>query len=162
MPIKDSADKLFKDFKIYSDEISKGLQYVKYYFPDYTLPKSVVTYIGPLDANFQTSFGIQGDVLTPDGLGIGLQLHLGSEFSLYKSVAGQSLYPSYISKNFDADHIAVNSMKNIADDLFIDKSIGKPLIEQMVEKGKFLFLLGIPWNKWTLQKKMKGLSGVFF
>lgn len=141
MPIKDSADLAFKDFKKYSDEIKKGLQYVKYYFPDYQLPGSVITFLGPLDANFQTSFGIQGDVLTPEGLGIGLQLHLGSDFSFYKSTAGQSLYPAFISENFDAGHIAVNSMRNIADDLFEDKSSGKPLIEQMVEKGKFLFLV---------------------
>lgn len=141
MPIKDSADLLYKDFSKYSDEIRKGLQYVKYYFPDYPLPKAVITFLGPLNANFQTSFGLQGDVLTPDGLGIGLQLHLGGDFSFYKSAAGQSLYPAFISANFDADHIAVNSMRNIADDLFEDKSPGKPLIEQMVEKGKFLYLI---------------------
>ncbi|MEO7316347.1 MAG: hypothetical protein ABIW47_14250 [Ginsengibacter sp.] len=141
MPIKDSADVLYKDFKKYSGEIQKGLQYVKYYFPDYQLPKSVITFVGPLDANFQTSFGVQGDVLTPDGLGIGLQLHLGGDFSFYKSAAGQSLYPAFISENFDADHIPINSMRNIADDLFEDKSSGKPLIEQMVEKGRFLFLI---------------------
>ncbi|MEO6683961.1 MAG: hypothetical protein ABIN48_14150 [Ginsengibacter sp.] len=140
-PIKDSADMQYKDFKKYSDEISTALQYVKYYFPEYKLPKSVITFIGPLDANFLTSFGIQGDVLTPDGLGIGLQLHLGSEFSFYRSAAGQSLYPSFISENFDSDHIKINSMRNIADDMFEDKSLGRPLIEQMVEKGKFLFLV---------------------
>ena len=141
MPIKDSADLLYKDFNKYSDEIKKGLQYVKYYFPGYPLPQAVITFFGPLNANFQTSFGLQGDVLTPDGLGIGLQLHLGGDFSFYKSAAGQSLYPAFISENFDADHIAVNSMRNIADDLFEDKSPGRPLIEQMVEKGKFLFLI---------------------
>ncbi len=140
-PIKDSAEVIYKDFNKYSDEIKKGLQYVKYYFPDYPIPKSVITFLGPLDANFQTSFGIQGDVLTPDGIGIGLQLHLGSDFSFYQSIAGQTLYPAFISENFDAGHIAVNSMRNIADDLFEDKSSGKPLIEQMVEKGKFLFLI---------------------
>ena len=141
MPIKDSVELVFKDFKKYSDEIKKGLQYVKYYFPDYQLPRSVITFLGPLDANFQTSFGIQGDVLTPEGLGIGLQLHLGSDFSFYKSTTGQTLYPAFISENFDEGHIVVNSMRNIADDLFEDKSSGKPLIEQMVEKGKFLFLV---------------------
>lgn len=141
MPIKDTAELIYKDFSKYSDEIKKGLQYVKYYFPDYPLPRAVITFLGPLNANFQTSFGLQGDVLTPDGLGIGLQLHLGGDFSFYKSAAGQSLYPAFISNNFDADHIVINSMRNIADDLFEDKSPGKPLIEQMVEKGKFLFLI---------------------
>lgn len=141
MPLKDSSDLLYKDFTKYSDAIKGGLQYVKYYFPDYTLPRAVITFVGPLNANFQTSFGVQGDVLTPDGLGIGLQLHLGKDFSFYESAAGQSLYPLFISENFDADHIVVNSMRNIADDLFEDKSNGRPLIEQMVTKGKFLYLI---------------------
>ena len=141
MPIKDSADLLFKDFSQQINEIKKGLQFVKYYFPKYSVPKSVITFIGPLNANFQTSFGTQGDILTMYGLGIGLQLHLGKDFSFYKSEAGQAIYPDYIANNFDPQHIAVNSMKNIVDDIYPDNSTGKALIEQMVEKGKRIFLL---------------------
>ena len=94
-----------------------------------------------MDAFFQNSLGVQGDVLTAEGLGIGLQLHLGANFSFYNSSIGQTLYPSFLSKNFDPAHIVVNTARNIADDLFEDKSQGKPLIEQMVEKGKFLYLV---------------------
>lgn len=141
MPIKDSSDKIFKNFSRENDEIKQGLQFVKYYFPDYKLPQSVITFIGPINANFETSFGTQGDILTSEGLGIGLQLHLGKNFSFYRSPEGQEQYPDYLSNNFDPEHIPVNSMRNIIDDLFPDRSIGKPLIEQMVEKGKRLYLL---------------------
>ncbi|HEV2832393.1 MAG TPA: hypothetical protein VGW31_10485 [Hanamia sp.] len=140
-PIKDSSDLLYKDFGKETDEIKKGLQFVKYYFPKYPLPQSIITFIGPINANFETSFGTQGDVLTPDGLGIGLQLHLGSNFSFYKSREGQELYPDYLANNFDAAHISVNCMRNIVDDMYHDKSNGKPLIEQMIEKGRRIFLL---------------------
>ena len=140
-PMKDSVDLIFGDFKKEANEIKNGLQFVKYYFPKYQLPKAIITFIGPIDANFQTSFGTQGDILTSEGLGVALQLHLGSKFSAYTSPLGQEIYPDYMSANFDPAHIPVNCMHNIIDDLFPVKPSGKPLIEQMVENGKRLYLL---------------------
>jgi len=140
-PIKDSADKVYRDFEKETDEIKKGLQFLKYYFPQYKTPHNIITFIGPIDAFFQTSFGTQGDIITKEGLGIALQLHMGSNFSFYTSAQGRELYPDYISRTFTPRYIAVNCMKNIIDDMYEDKSTGKPLIEQMVEKGKRLFLL---------------------
>jgi hypothetical protein len=139
--VKDSSDLMYKNFSKETGEIESGLQFVKYYFPQYKLPQSIVTFIGPINANFETSFGTQGDILTPEGLGIGLQLHLGKNFSLYKSREGQEQYPDYLANNFDEAHITVNCMRNIVDDLYPDKTNGKALIEQMVEKGKRIFLL---------------------
>lgn len=140
-PIKDSSDLLFKNFGEETNEIKKGLQHVKYYFPQYKLPPAIITFIGPINANFETSFGTQGDILTSEGLGIGLQLHLGKNFSLYKSREGQEQYPAYLSDNFDAAHIAVNCIRNIIDDLFPYRANGKALIEQMIEKGKRIYIL---------------------
>ncbi len=140
-PIKDSSDLQYKNFNKETDAIKKGLQFVKYYFPQYQLPQSIITFIGPINANFETSFGTQGDILTTHALGIGLTLHLGSNFSFYKSQEGQEQYPDYLANNFDAQHIPVNCMRNIIDDMYHDKSNGKALIEQMVEKGRRLFLL---------------------
>jgi hypothetical protein len=140
-PVKDSSDLIYKDFSKETEEIEHGLQFVKYYFPQYQLPKTIITFIGPINANFETSFGTQGDIITPEGLGMGLQLHLGKNFSLYKSIEGQEQYPDYLSNNFDAQHITVNAMRNIIDDLFPDRTNGRPLIEQMIEKGKRMYLL---------------------
>ncbi|MEO6453385.1 MAG: hypothetical protein ABIN97_04900, partial [Ginsengibacter sp.] len=140
-PLKDSSDKVFGDFEKEAKEIKKGLQYAKYYFPRYKIPSKIITFIGPMDAFFQTSFGTVGDIITREGLGIGLQLHLGSNFSYYKTIPAQETYPEYISKTFAPEYIAVNCMKNIIDDMYDTKTIGKSLIEQMVEKGKRLYLL---------------------
>lgn len=140
-PIKDSSDLLYKNFSKEADAIIEGLQFVKYYFPQYKIPESIITFIGPINANFATSFGIQGDVLTSTSFGIGLQFHLGKDFSFYRSREGLEQYPAYISNNFDAAHIPVNCMRNIVDDLFPDKSIGHALVEQMVAKGRRLYLL---------------------
>ena len=131
--VKDSADKIFKDIDPQVKDIKKGLQFVKYYFPEYKVPAKIITFIGPFDG--------YSDVITSDAFAVGLQLHLGSNFSFYKSSIAEDLFPAYISQRFTPEYIPVNCIKNIVDDLFPDKSVGKALIEQMVEKGKRLYLL---------------------
>ncbi len=140
-PIKDSTDKIFTDFDETAEEVKKGLQYVKHYFPEYPLPRKLISFIGPMDAYFEASLGSYGDAITSDALVVGLQLHMGRNFSLYQSQQGQALYPAYISKRFTKETIPVNCMKNIIDDLYPDRSGSKTLVEQMVEKGKRLYIL---------------------
>jgi hypothetical protein len=131
--VYDTAEIVFKDFSQYEKEIKQGLQYVKYYFPAYKDRKRIITYIGPLDG--------YGDILTDDDILVGLQHHLGKNFSLYKSTFVQETYPDYISNRFEPDYISVNCMKNIVNDLYPEKMEDKPLVQQMVEKGKRLYIL---------------------
>lgn len=142
-PIYDSVMHRFPETGKIEQEIIKGLKHVKYYFPSYQLPSSLITFIGPMDAYFEGSTAGYGDAITTDALAIGLQLHLGSDFSLYTSEMGQALYPAYISRKFTPETIPVNSIKNIIDDLFPDHSAEKTLIEQMIEKGKRIYLLDL-------------------
>ena len=116
-----------------SMEIKTGFKYVHFYFPEYKLPKKLISFIGPIN-----SFG---SIITTDAIAIGLQLYLGKNHPLYTSPQGQSLYPSYISQRFEPAYIPINALKNIIDDMYPDQSLGKPLIVQMVERGKRLYLL---------------------
>lgn len=141
MPLKDSAELLYNNFDNETDAIKQGLKFVKYYFPHYKIPGSVITFIGPINANFETSFGVQGDVLTTKSLGIGLQLHMGKNFSFYRSTEGLEEYPDFLSNNFDKEHIPVNCMRNIVDDMFPNSIKGAALIEQMVDRGRRMYLL---------------------
>lgn len=131
-PVYDSASKLYKDFGAYELEIKKGLQFVKYYFPDYVLPKKITTYIGPLDG--------YGDMITSDGLVVGLHHHLG-KFSLYNAEWVAQTYPNYITNRFEPQTISINAMRNVLDDMYPEKLDDKSLIIQMVEKGKRLYVL---------------------
>ena len=140
-PIRDSAQNAFQKIDRAEEDIEQSLRYVKHYFPKYQLPRKLITFIGPMDAYFEGSLGGYGDVITNDALAIGLQLHLGKDFSLYKSEMGQALYPAYISRRFAPEYIPVNCTKNIVDDMFPDQSTGKHLVLQMVEKGKRMYLL---------------------
>lgn len=141
LPIEDSAAKIFPNLDDTKEELEEGLKYVKHYFPAYKTPTKLITFVGPMDAYFQASLGGYGDVLTADAFAVGLQMHLGKDFSVYKSDMGQALFPNYISKRFSKEYIAVNCIKNVIDDLFPDRSSGKSLVEQMVEKGKRVYLL---------------------
>ncbi|HTQ63500.1 MAG TPA: hypothetical protein VMI12_01815 [Puia sp.] len=133
LPVKDSIELQFEKMQSIEKDLKKGFQLVKYYFPDYHLPPKVVSYIGPFDA--------PGVAITRYTLAIGLQLYAGKDFSFYKSVQGQELYPGYISRRFEAPYIVPNCMKAIAEDLFPDSSGDKPLIDQMIEKGKYWWLI---------------------
>lgn len=134
LPVKDILDRKFRDMGDIEAGLKKGFQYIHYYFPKYNLPPKVVAFIGPFDA--------PGAALTRYTLAIGLQLYAGRQFPFYLSSQGQELYPLYISRRFEPAYIVPNCMKALADDMFPDQSQGKPLIEQMVEKGKSWWLAG--------------------
>lgn len=132
-PLEDSAGRIFTDFDATEKEVRRGLQFVRYYFPAYKLPTKLITFIGPINS--------YGNILTTDALAVGLQLYMGKNFSLYQSQEGQELYPQYISQRFEKEYIPINCMKTIVDDMFPDNNAGRPLIEQMVQAGKRLYVL---------------------
>lgn len=140
-PVYDSVNKILPDLSNEEVQIVEGLKHVKYYFPKYPLPQKLITYIGPMDAYFESSTGGSADVITSEGLAVGLQLHLGKGFSMYNSEMGLALYPAYLSRRFSREYIPVNCIRNVVDDLFPDQSADKTLIEQMVEKGKRVYML---------------------
>lgn len=139
--VKDTAGEIFSNFNAIEDDIKEGLKLTKYYFPDYPLPEKIITFIGPLDAIFETGLGKMGDVITRDALAIGLQLHLGSKATLYQSEIAQSLFPKYVSRKFEPAYIPVNCMKNIIDDIFPPSPSDRTLLDLSIDKGKRLFIL---------------------
>ena len=132
-PVYDSSEKIFSDFSAYENEIKKGLQFVKHYFPNYKVPEKIITYIGPLDG--------YGDIISEEGFLVGLQHHLGKNYSLYKTELVRETYPEYISNRFEPGYIAVNCMKNVVLDIYLEKESDKALVNQMIEKGKRLYIL---------------------
>ena len=129
----DTSQQLFKDFTPYENEIRQGLQFVKHYFPAYKIPSKIITYIGPVDG--------YGDIVSDEALVVGLHLHLGKNYSLYKSELVQQTYPEYMSNRFEPSTIASNTLKNIVDDIYPEKLEDKTLVQQMIEKGKRLYVL---------------------
>ncbi|MEN9570777.1 MAG: hypothetical protein RL172_2008 [Bacteroidota bacterium] len=132
-PVFNDAQKIFSNFTPYEKEMAKAIRYVKHYFPAYHVPEKIITYIGPADG--------YGDAITKEAFLIGLQYHLGKDNQLYKTDIVRQVYPEYISNRFEASTIVVNSMKNIVTDIYPEKENDKPLVQQMIEKGKRLYIL---------------------
>ena len=129
----DTSQKYFKDFTPYENEIKRGLQFVKYHYPNYKIPTKIITYLGPTDG--------YGDILDDNVFYVGLHVHLGKDFPLYKTAEVQETYPAYVTAHFTPEYISVNCLKNIVADMYPEKTEDKRLLVQMVEKGKHLYLL---------------------
>jgi hypothetical protein len=140
-PVYEAANKQFKNFEPFQKDFQLAFQYVKYHFPDYRVPE-IVTVVGPIDALASLGNDYIPDFLGPDFLGVSLQFYLGKDFPAYKDPYFiENVAPAYRSRRFSKEYLVPESMKLIVDDLFPDKSSGRPLIEQMIEKGKQWWLL---------------------
>jgi hypothetical protein len=83
-PVYESVQSTFAATEKTQKEIAKGCQFVKYYFPEYKLPQHIVTFVGPVEG--------YANVLTNEGLAVGLQLYLGSDYSLYQTGFVREVY----------------------------------------------------------------------
>ena len=145
-PVFDSSERVYKNFEPVKEQIEKAFRYVKYYFPEYKTPSTLIPVIGRMDSRQDLARMANGEYtpnfIGPDLAGISLQFYLGSDFSWYTDQNFiNNVAPLYRSRRFSKEYIAADLMKLITDDLFPDKSAGRPLIEQMIEKGKQWWLL---------------------
>ncbi|HEX6190763.1 MAG TPA: hypothetical protein VFZ42_00295 [Chitinophagaceae bacterium] len=140
-PINKQVATVFNNTDAVEKDFEKAFRFVKYYFPQYQVPK-LVTIVGPIDALAQTASGFTPDFLGPDFLGISLQFYLGRDFEAYNSSYFlENVAPGYRSRRFSKEYIIADGMQLVVDDLFPDRSNSRPLLEQMVEKGKQWWLL---------------------
>lgn len=142
-PIYDSTLVLDREIEEAAQDVKMAFKYVKFYFPEYKLPEQFITFIGPVDAFAYGATGGSGEIITNSAICAGLQLHLGSNSMVYKSQAGQELYPEYISRRFTTDYIVVNSMKNIIDDIHEPLQPGAKMIDIIADHGKRMYLLDL-------------------
>lgn len=137
----DTINIVFKDTREMEKQFQEAFRYIKYYYPQYKVP-AVYTVAGPMDALAQSDYGLTPDFLRPGLMGISLQFYLGKDFSVYQDPFFiQNVAPLYRSRRFSKEYIIADAMQLVVNDLFPDQSSGKPLIEQMVEKGKQWYLL---------------------
>src|SRR5690606_2811 len=73
----------FRDISEEEHEIKEGMSYLKYYFPNGTLPKYLVTY----NSAFSNSV-----VSSPLEIGIGLERYLGGDNDLIKELPEQVFF----------------------------------------------------------------------
>lgn len=133
----------FEDVSGIREQLLESMRHIRYYFPAYPVPERLYTFIGPLDAYAEGRTGGYGDIISQEGLGTGLQLHLGADDPVYHTSQGLQLYPEYISRRFTPEMIAVNCTKNMIDDLFPGLPGDRTLLDIMIDKGKRMYLLDL-------------------
>ena len=134
LTVEDSLKRKYVQLDWLEKELHEKFRYIKYYFPKYHLPGRVVAFVGPFDG--------PGVAITTYALGIGLQSYAGKNFPFYLTGKGQDLYPLYVSRRFEPEYITTNCLNAIAQDIFPDSSDNRPLIEQMIIKGRYFWLAG--------------------
>lgn len=130
--LHDSLRAKYRDMDWLKRDLDQSLRYVKHYFPSYKIP-SFTTYIGPMNT--------PGTVVLENTIGIGLHQYAGKNASIYSAPEIVEMYPLYISRRFDKEYMVANSIMGVVSAIYPDSSKGRPLIEQMVEKGKEWLLL---------------------
>lgn len=144
-PLYDSVAKKFPSTGNLEKELEQNFRYVKHYFPEFKIP-AVVTTVESL--NPENPMEIWGTTYYRDTLIISLQMFLGKDFSVYDPAQ----YPEYLRRRFDPAYMVANSMRAIANELYPEKIETGSLLEQMLEKGKRLYLLKklLPYTADTL------------
>jgi hypothetical protein len=144
--VYDSTQKIYTDFSSVEKQLEQAFRYVKYYFPSYKIPAVIMPVVGPMNAREDLARMANGDYtpdfIGPGFIGISLQFYLGRDFSFYNTEYFiNTLAPLYRSRRFSKEYIVADVMKLVTDDIFPDKSNTRPLIEQMIEKGKQWWLM---------------------
>ncbi len=124
----------FPTFSNVEKELKLALQLTKYYFPNYYLPTKIYTFIGPID-------GVGTAITSDHSFAVGLQGYLGKDYPAYQLGYITQIYPSYKTRKFEEQYMATNCIKSIVEELYPNKSNGRPLAERIIEEGKRMYLL---------------------
>lgn len=116
-----------------TSQLQQAFKRFHFYFPEYEMPKKIIYFIGPLET--------YGNILTKEGIAIGLQLYLGANAAWYYSEKINSIYPTYISNQFTPAHIVVNSTQNMLNDYYSFNHTGNSILHQMISFGKQQYIL---------------------
>ncbi|NNK90017.1 MAG: hypothetical protein HKO89_05360 [Saprospiraceae bacterium] len=132
--LNDTIGHLFEGTAEIENDLQKGCQYLKYYFPEYQTPHFYT---------FQTEFGYQVVIFSDgerDGIGLGLDYFLGEDFD-YKLIDPRNpVFSDYMIRTYNRDHIVKRAFDVIVEDLVGDPP-GKRFIDLMIHEGKKMYLL---------------------
>ncbi len=132
-PLWLDVSKKFANINSYKKELIKALQYVHYYFPEYALPASFITFIGPATG--------YSNILTQQGIAVGLQLYMGQEYPLYQQSFFREIYPMYLHRRFSPAYIIPDAIKNIVNEIVETPSEDHSLLAGMMDAGKKMYVL---------------------
>lgn len=127
--LQDSVEAHFANTAPLEKELTQAFRLAKYYLPQFEVPKVV---------SFISAIGNYGAVTVDSLVGIGLDMHMGADFSIYRMVPD---YPDYIVRKFTPEYIPVNVMKVLEQHYAPAEKESAKLMERFISLGKQQYFL---------------------
>lgn len=133
--LQDTTQLVFADFEeTIMPQLDQSMKLLKFYVPEYEEP-NVYTFI--------SEFTYQQFLFRDrerDGVGIGLDMFLGSDYPYKDLDPNNSAFSNYMTRTYNRDHLVRKVMDIVIDDV-MGRPPGSRLIDQMIHNGKRLYLL---------------------
>lgn len=128
--LKGEVALIYPDMSAHEKELTEAFKYVKYYYPQQSIPRII---------SFFSGFAVQIPVGN-NYIGIGLDMFLGVHSKFYPALR-QSI-PEYISRRFTPENITPRVMEAfIREDMFPEPDENKPLLGRMIYNGKIMYFM---------------------
>ncbi len=127
--LEDSIIKHYPDTKTTDEQLTRGFKLMKYYFPDYPVPRVIYLNLG---LSKLPSFPLDTTTVC-----IALDMFLGDYFPHYTAIG----VPQYMSTHLRTSYIPVSVFTSIYRGSFPWEPQEKTLLELLIEKGKEQFYL---------------------
>jgi hypothetical protein len=121
--LQDSVEAHFKNIAPLEQELTQAFRLTQYYLPRFHAPRVV---------SFISAIGNYGAVTVDSLVGIGLDMHMGADFPIYRMIPD---YPDYVVRRFTPAYIPVNVMKVLQQDYTPPGGEGAKLVEHFVSLG---------------------------
>ena len=122
-------DTKFNDFSAYETEFIEAYKHYKYYFPDSTIPE-IITFYSNFNAN---AFPLGNQ------LGIGLDMYLGTDNEIVKSIPTASL-PQFIKDKMDSKFLVADGIKYWLFNRFFEED-NHNFLAEIISSGKIMYLM---------------------
>jgi hypothetical protein len=138
----DTVARHFPDTKNMDKDLTRGFRYLKYYYPDYPIPR-VIYFVSGLK-NWSA-------VTYEHTVGIGLDMYLGEKYPFY--TASTVNIPAYLLPRQSPQYVCINVFRAIYQDMYAYDPRNKTLLDMMVEAGKEIYFLRkiLPFTDDTLR-----------
>lgn len=127
--LEDSINAHYPDTRATDAELTDGFRFMKYYLPDYQVPRIIYLNMG---LSKWPSFP-----LDPKTMCIGLDMFLGPKFPYYQSIG----VPGYMGTHLTMSYMPVSLFSTVYQTLHPFSSDDKTLLDQMIQHGKEQYFL---------------------
>jgi len=121
------CEKVHSDLSDFKEQLKDVFAHYKYYFPVKELPKTI-TYMSGF--NYSVSY-------TDNAVGVGLEMHLGSNNKFYQMIQ----FPQYKTMTMTKDYLAIDYVKGWASAMYEPAKGKEDFLHQVVHAGKILYFM---------------------